>query len=742
MHFTLATDESGDFEQADHGWLVVAGVLARGDLRQLDEDLRPRLRAYCQVTGPSFPPHATEIRRKRGPEGVGALLATIGAAPSVRDGFVIGVLDRPLKSADEIARALRHARFLGDLADLAGRVVAAQEGTDVKRLAFATASRSIEALTTEALTRARSVGLEVVPPANTETETGSASGRIRGVQGGLLRDALDALCRQAAGRLGPWPTLDEVIVASASGADCNAGILAADAICNTLYNLQVRDSVAVLAAALKVPEDRVLVVHRDDLFGLRAMDRALREATPDLVTAARWRARLRGDARAAPTSSRPRATREGAASMADLLWASAVERLPEHLDAREAELLAVTLHDMARLELDQKSGSYEGVWDALDAAWCGDGALARRVRDLVTRQDLAARLWRACHETANHRGDHANAAVASREFDVVYRAGPTLALVCERLEVHNLDAVRVQNRLPAASDEVDAVMLELERVSARLAETAKMAAELAELACEQLSSEEPSPVTEQDREGRLRELLGASQGVRSSGDVAVGRCFGTLARSQAFAGNWSAAISGALRARAHFGNSPFDLRFNASVLTRILCEIARTNARPAGVDVTQGLALALELMGVDVQAAPNDDTLAKRCRSMPATRFELDAMLRSSLWAPGAVPEGTRARLLKILSRGAGSALYTALSSGDCRSHPSELVARHAGELVRQAAPQAARAWFDLSIALCEQAPPGSTLQAFSTFTRALAEGRLSSDAPPNCYLNPTFEYR
>lgn len=743
MHFTLATDESGDFERDGRDRLVVAGVLVSAHPNELDRDLRFHLRDWCSKNGVTFPPHATEVRRSKGTDGMISLLGVVGEAASIRSGFVVGVIDRARTGDDGIARTLRHARLLGDLADLAARIVATQTGADAARLAFCTASRSIPALTHGDADRARAVGLDVVSLQQGAVGKNETAKRIRGVHGALLRDALDGLRRADRGRLGPWPEIDQILVDSAENPSTNAGVIAADAICNALYNLEEHESSTALASLLTVPPDRVLVVHRDDLFGLRAMDRALRETVPDLVGAARWRGRLRGHARAPrPLRNRWRATCEGASRVADLLWTSAIDRLGNGLDAAGAELLAVTLHDAARLELDQKSGSYEGLWDALDSAWCGAHALARALRTHVERPDLAARLWRVCHETANHRGDHASATIARREFETSFRKRPSLSLYVERLAVDNLDVVRLQNRLPAEPEDVEAVMAELDDATSRLAETARTAASLAELAFPSETQDVPASRVAPKREADLRRALGLEPEVRSSLDGDVGRCVGTVARSHAFLGRWRAAIDTLLLARAHFGDSSFDLRFNATVLARMLCEMARTNVSLPGVDTHAALSLALELAGVDVHEPLEGRALAARCRATPAVRFALDVLLRAALWAPEVVPEQARHHLVDVFRRGARSDLHEVLSSGDCRSHPTELLARHAGELIRPIASEEARAWFDLSIALSDEAPAGSTLRAFAPFTRALAEGRAPIDAPPNTPMNPTFEYR
>ena len=93
---------------------------------------------------------------------------------------------------------------------------------------------------------------------------------------------------------------------------------------------------------------------------------------------------------------------------------------------------------------------------------------------------------------------------------------------------------------------------------------------------------------------------------------------------------------------------------------------------------------------------------------------------------------------MKELNLGQQAALFGLLSSGECVSHPTELVARHAGELAKGGA---AKDWFDLSILQCERAPTG-TIRAFGEFTSRLRNGAGEPSGIAGSVSNPTFEYR
>jgi hypothetical protein len=91
------------------------------------------------------------------------------------------------------------------------------------------------------------------------------------------------------------------------------------------------------------------------------------------------------------------------------------------------------------------------------------------------------------------------------------------------------------------------------------------------------------------------------------------------------------------------------------------------------------------------------------------------------------------------------SSLFRALGSGSLRTHPSELIARHAGEWLRSsaAARSGDRRWFELSLSICNESPADSTLRRLSIFTQRLeTDPSFTREGPRNALLNPSFEYR
>src|SRR5213078_2052439 len=108
----------------------------------------------------------------------------------------------------------------------------------------------------------------------------------------------------------------------------------------------------------------------------------------------------------------------------------------------------------------------------------------------------------------------------------------------------------------------------------------------------------PSPPGEEPSlaESRLWALAHVSR-PSNAPDRERGRCYGTVARSRAFLGEFNRARGTALRARSYFTGSGFDLAFNASVIARIELERIRiAEELPANLDL---LGAALELTNVD-----------------------------------------------------------------------------------------------------------------------------------------------
>ena len=144
------------------------------------------------------------------------------------------------------------------------------------------------------------------------------------------------------------------------------------------------------------------------------------------------------------------------------------------------------------------------------------------------------------------------------------------------------------------------------------------------------------------------------------------------------------------------------------------------------------LRAALALAGVD-DLTPAD--IPRLVVANPAARFTLDVLLRTFLWTDDDGPP--RERWIRALCADGPGSLLHALASPELQTHPTELVARHAAELLG-ARPEAER-WKAQSLAVSNASPPGSAIRRFAEFTARLGKPAVG---PPGCVTNPTFEYR
>jgi hypothetical protein len=387
----------------------------------------------------------------------------------------------------------------------------------------------------------------------------------------------------------------------------------------------------------------------------------------------------------------------------------------------------------AQIELDFKHGSYDATARALQSTWYGTEGVAPRLRAACPDRELAARLWRLTLECANHRGDTATSDQAHAAFALVLREGASLSMLADLLRVRNLAVVALQNRLPAEEGETEHLLTRLCAESRSLERIASNTVDLGVLLelCEPAPEPADGPLA--PKEAELRGALGCRGAPWERNDREYGQCLGTVARSLAFAGHLDEALALLLRARARFRDSAFDLRFNAAVIARVELERARRGTPRRGV-----LSPTLELAGVP---AGSKHAAVSALKTNPGDRFALDLLLRTLLWAPDAISDTARASWLAEIGKAPGGQLYPLLEMQ--RSHPTDLIARHAGELLARSpsTTAAARLWFELSLAVSERAPEG-TLRRFSACTRALASGAVTLSGVPGSILNPTFEYR
>lgn len=706
--WTLAIDESGQFEAASAGeessakHVLLGAVLCPGDAAALDARWTGLMKRTCRELGVSYPPHATELDEDAREVLVRAASADVAA--------LVGqwiFLVHALEGRDKRDIVL-YARMLGELIDVAARLLVRNGG---HKLDVRPAQRSVPLLIEEAL-RAEQLGLE----RGERTDDGRF--RVRTTAEAEVRQALEALAREPQGALPKPPQLNSVEALTAAGRTAHAGVHLADAGCNRMFRalrqrppVEHEDLVAMFSPA------HVVMLGRHAARRLRALGRSLRSTPPDLVSAARELERTttkdREDHVAVQTASR--------VALAEL-WSSSIARLEPHAD----HAVARALFSMSDMHLATKSGSYEGVWRALEDAWVGSGALAARMRQAVSDRELAARLWRVTLECANHRGDVESAERAEREFASLLQRGHSLVLLAEWSMVSNLAAVRLQNELPATPEAHDALVQKLRDNIVSLVAAADVAGDIVALGM----SAPPVRATVPDDadEQRLWAALGRAP-TWTAPDRERGRSYGTAARTHAFLGELDSARELCLRARGFFADSPFDLRFNASVLARI--ELERARLAPLGPP-SPILDAAMRLAGGGELDDPG--SVAAMVSKQPATRFALDLVLRRMLWTRE--DDRRRDSWLRALRKEGDQSLFHALAASELRTHPTELIARHAGELLGDE--PAAQRWFELSLAVSGAAPSG-TIRRFGDFTRRLP--RLAS-GPHGCLTNPSFEYR
>lgn len=247
------------------------------------------------------------------------------------------------------------------------------------------------------------------------------------------------------------------------------------------------------------------------------------------------------------------------------------------------------------------------------------------------------------------------------------------------------------------------------------------------------------PLASSPEEERLSTLAETEPRWRSP-DPLLGKAYGTAARSAAFLGRLDTALVQAMMARSFFADSPADLRFNACVIARISLE-AHRRGLPAESPLRRVLAPALQLSGVSelISAVTGGASLAGLITRQPGQRFQLDILVRTLLWAP---ETATQLGLVAAFWREQCRTKAMQDSVRGLRTHPSELLARHIGELLQSAALKGdAVVWYGIATDLGRQAPAGSTLARLLPFTELLSRGGTGV-GPLNTLENPTFEYR
>src|SRR6478609_6070519 len=92
--WTLASDESGEFQASEPHAFLVGGALVPGAAEQV-EDLRTALQSWCTKNHVEYPPHATAHRQAGRGKVVEELIALGSSWLTAHQGFFVGVLCKP-----------------------------------------------------------------------------------------------------------------------------------------------------------------------------------------------------------------------------------------------------------------------------------------------------------------------------------------------------------------------------------------------------------------------------------------------------------------------------------------------------------------------------------------------------------------------------------------------------------------------------------------------------------------------
>jgi tetratricopeptide (TPR) repeat protein len=369
------------------------------------------------------------------------------------------------------------------------------------------------------------------------------------------------------------------------------------------------------------------------------------------------------------------------------------------------------------------------------------GVLAARHGDYEACEAVLSRLWDATPEKestaqtvlgpdpylyagslivrahiANHRGDVETALDALKKAMNASNRENSLRMKLLRLEAANLAAVATQNRWPfdgAAADEIS--------VMREATDTLRRSIEEVQPLLDCLDNRTMSS----DEKG-----LRQTEAITQIKDPSIGGALGTMGRCCAFLGLHKEAIDCLEHAGEHF-ISPLDLSLNAHFLLHVELD------RPDGCDAGKVNALFNRIVQV-VDRAPEKITQSIRDGNL-ALRFSLDLLLKAMM-ADVALEGMDRGKWRDAFIDNKEGGLFRTLSG--LHSHPTELVGRHAGELLRKLGNEdAARQWFELGIVVGEKG--GDTMQRLALFTRRLLDGKGPDLATPiGSVFNPNFEYR
>jgi hypothetical protein len=417
--------------------------------------------------------------------------------------------------------------------------------------------------------------------------------------------------------------------------------------------------------------------------------------------------------------------REEIAEVGVWLAQQALERLrgeasdrPEH--PQTAAALRAALGEIVGIA-DGGAGDYEACEKVLRLFWDADPGGETPVIERVLGRDhwtlARARIARA--RIANRRGDaqQAHRSVALARRSAAYESSLRSRLLS--IEAALLDAVAAQNQWPfEPGSQVDEDAMEeagrvLDGVTREL-----------RLIMGTQAEEPPADFQPLDLGHIGREEW------RSLRDPLFGKALGSLGRTWAFLGRHDEAARALLDARSLFVASK-DRRRCAHHL--------------AHVELDRGPELSfVRMQRVLDQIAPASDRspepgLRRLAGEDKAFRFTVNLLLKTlahGLSMPGLDRDPWAAALA---AEGIGSWLEEVRA---LRSRPTELLARHAAELLRVSGEElAAGRWFALGVEIGREG--GATMQRLAVFTERLWRGADEDPtAPRGSVLRPSYEYR
>lgn len=698
MRFTFAFDESGNFDAVADTPLVIGGVMMPGDAAALDARLRPRLEAKCKSLGIAWPPHPNKLASGERAELLGEAILLV-AEVSGRWLFVVG--RAPPEDESPFARYLHFVRALATMSPRFARVLG---GTEIQ---LENAQRTLM-IDRQGLRDLESAGL------SKEALIQHEGIRARGLVQADLRSILDAADVLPVQSLG--------VVASESGT-AHAALALADVGCNAIQRGQSGGYEALVQPWTSRSVSAPWIVRVEDVTAVNRIDEAL--LSGHLVDANELLESLRRDALAKPDA--PRIASYKAADDLLRLRLDVLAKTPQSF-----RMLSALLAADASGRLEMTSGTYEGTWRALAQGFFSNkNPLAVAMRENVNDRQRRARLYRLVAECAHLRGDDVNTERAAARFESELSHGVSLSLLSETAVVRNLRVMAIQNALPASDETIDAVTMELTQATELLRDTVAQAATLASTTSS-LAESGASALPEEEAE--LWTLLGQPAPAAVMYDRVLGRCLGTVARSLAFLGRHDDAVRAALGARSYVQGDAFELRNNATSLGRILLDACRSGG---AAERKSAIEKALRLAGASDLVIREQVLL--HLPDAPALRFSVDLLLRAIIFCPLAVDITLMRSWTADIEKGRSAELYEVLTGSALRSHPSELIARHAGEICTNDASK--HAWLELSREISSAAAENSTPRRLEPFTRALLEGAPATGTRGST-SNPTFEHR